>query len=147
MKNFILYIFVFLLAFSCYKDPDFVDISQFDVFMIEVTLFYDTILSSESYDYDLIYHHTDSFGQIINFQSGFIGSVLSNNETRFRAVHEYKKVGVTIKPVKNIISYNVKIRELNNAYPDNLPIVNIENIISEEVSIMYNFDTEELEIN
>ncbi|MCF6296334.1 MAG: hypothetical protein L3J25_11685 [Flavobacteriaceae bacterium] len=143
----IIVILICLTLSSCYKDDDFVDITQYDVFLLEVTLFYNTTSVNRSYDYDLVYHHTNGFNQIISYGAGFRGPVSDNQNTRFRAVHEYKKVGVTIRPIENVVSYKIKMKELGGFFPDNTSIINIENPITEEVTIMYNFDTDELEIN
>ncbi|HHC79494.1 MAG TPA: hypothetical protein ENK46_06400 [Flavobacteriia bacterium] len=149
MKKYQLFLLLtFLLLNSCNSEDNFIDLSPFNDFMIELTVFFNSN-STGNYKFDTEYFKTNGFDQLITEPASFEGSMPSNHQsTFFKVVKEYKKVGVKIMAIDNIVGYKLRISAISG-YPDGETVVNIENNLydNEETTIIYNFESNELFIN
>ena len=145
-KSFYKFILVLILCISCYKEEDFVDVTQYGIYTFEVSLFFDTSLPNGMYNCDLIYYHTNGYNETISFLHNYNGSISNNQNSRIitRTVNGYKTIGLKITPEQNIASYQIHL-ERDFLYPDFF-VFHISNPIDEEITIFYNFGTEELTI-
>ena len=116
--------------------------------MIELTVYFDPN-TTENYEFDTEYYKTNGYDELLTDFVGYEGSMPHNRRsTFFRAVKEYKKVGIKIIPIANIKGYYLRISKISG-YPDGTgtTVVNIENDITNEVTIFYDFETKELSID
>jgi len=144
----ICFLLIILFLNSCSTEDTFVDLSPLNDFMIELTVFFNPN-STENYKFDTEYFKTNGFDQLITEPTSFEGSMPSNHQsTFFKVVKEYKKVGVKIIAIDNVVGYKLRISAITG-YPDGETVVNIENNLSnnEETTIIYNFESNELFIN
>ncbi|MCH7525327.1 MAG: hypothetical protein IIC74_10085 [Bacteroidetes bacterium] len=135
---------ILLLFNSCQRDDDFIELSTYDDFLFEVTIYFDP--DSTYFDYTITFYQTDGYDRLLSYPIGSSGGFINPQETMYRAVKEYKKVGIKIAPDENIIGYRFKIFEIASLFYDDFPIIDIENSIDKEVTIFYDFETKELNI-
>ncbi|MEZ4795694.1 MAG: hypothetical protein R2785_00875 [Flavobacteriaceae bacterium] len=141
-------IIFFLCCISCAQD-DFYDLSEYDDFMMIVTVYFDSEKVNSPYEYTLTDYKTNGYNQLISYPSGSRGSISPQHlsETRYYSVKEFKTVGIKITPIQNVVGYQFQIKEISSFYPDSSPIVFIEDNLEEETIIYYNFENEEVSIN
>lgn len=147
MKYFRKYVLLSILLFgSCSTDDDVIELSSYDDFIIELTVYFDSN-TSENYEFDVEYYKTNGYDELLTEYVGYVGSMPYNHHsTFFKAVKEYKKVGLKIIPIANIKGYYLRISDISG-YPDGTTVVNIENDITNETTIFYDFETGELSID
>ena len=147
MKFFKLFFLLTILLFgSCNAEDDFIELSSHDDYMIELTVYFDPN-TTENYEFDTEYYKTNGYDELLTDFVGYEGSMPHNHRSTFyRTVKEYKKIGVKIIPVANIKGYYLRISAMSG-YPIGTTVVNIENDITSEVTIFYDFETKELSIN
>lgn len=146
MKYFRLYLLLTTVLFgSCSSEDDFIELSSYDDYMIELTVYFDSN-TTENYEFDTEYYKTNGYDELLIDYVSYGGSMPHNHHSTFyRVVKEYKKVGVKITPIANIKAYSLRISAISG-YPDGLTVVNI-NDITDEVTIIYDFETNELSID
>jgi len=133
---------------SCNQDDNFSDLSEYNDFMMVVTVFFDSEKVNKPYEYELIDYKTNSYEQLISYPASLGGTIpLDLSHTQYYTVKEFKTVGLTITPIKNVVGYKFQIKEISPMYPDSFPVVYLEKNLEKEVTIYYDFDTKKLTIN
>jgi len=147
MNHFKLYFLLTIILFgSCSAEDDFIELSSYDDYIIELTVYFDSD-STENYEFDTEFFKTNGYDELLTDFVSYEGSMPHNHHSTFyRTVKEYKKVGVKIIPVANIKGYYLRISAMSG-YPNGPTVVNIENDITNEVTIFYDFETKELSID
>lgn len=140
------FMFCFLLCISCNKEDDFVELSAYDDFMMELTIYFDTNNLNESYEFEIIDYKTNGYDELISYPSSFEGGNSKSPKTVYMAVKEYKTVGIKIIPIKNIMGFRFTIKEISPLYPESLQVLNIEENINGDTEIFYDFETKEYSI-
>jgi hypothetical protein len=150
------FIFILALCVSCYNEDDLIELSAYDDFVMEITIYFDPNYSNEVYKFDIVDYKTDGYNQLISYPGSY--DYESNvsfgfKETFYFIVKEYKTVGVKITPIKNIIGYRFTIREFSSfnpnytySYPDDTSVIDIKNNINGETTILYDFETDNISI-
>ena len=144
-KSPILCVLCSLFMFSCDLDVNFTDLTTYESFMMRVTVYFESNSPDVPYQVNFIDYQTNGYDQLISYPSGFQGSNSSSSQlTASFVVKEYKTVGIKIIPTKNIKSYTFTLQEIDDDYPDSFILIDIENDLEKEETILYDFEKKEL---
>ncbi len=157
MKNTFLKLFtilLFLFISSC-QHKEMEELSSYEDYFIEVTALLDSTKVGEDFRYHITYLETNGLQQLIDVNNSGYGSTIREqpntfadkivngypapySSTSIEPIKEYKKVGVILKPIENIKSFNIIISDIHSGYQ----IIDVDLDLKDEIKFIYDFDTE-----
>jgi hypothetical protein len=152
----IIILLVLIINSSC-KQDEIEELYSYEDYFIETTALLDQNKEGEEYKYHITYLETDGLNNLIPVNNIGYGSTISKqpdsfaekivsdyspdySSTSIEIVKKYKKIGVILKPIKNINSFNFIISDIHSVGRILLNI-DIEINEREQIRVIYDFDT------
>lgn len=148
---------VLVINSSC-KQDEIEELYSYEDYFIETTALLDQSKEGEEYKYHITYLETDGLNNLIPVNyigygstifkepNSFGDKIVSDyspdySSTSIEIVKKYKKIGVILKPLKNIISFNFIISDIH-IIGKTLLDIDIDINGREEIKVIYDFDTD-----
>jgi hypothetical protein len=147
----------FLIFNSSCNPEEIEELYSYQDYFIEITALLDQAEEGKESRYHITYLETDGLNNLIDVKNSGYGSIIEKepisfadkiingyepyfSSTSIEVVKKYKKVGVILKPIDNIISFNVIISDI---YTSGKHLLDIDIDIDEgkDIKVIYDFDT------
>lgn len=148
---------LFTITSSCMSE-EIDELFKYEDYFIEITALLDQNEEGEKFDYHISYIETDGLNNLVETNNAGYYSTISKqplsfadkivngyapyfSSTSIELVKKHKKIGVILKPIKNIISFNVIISDIYTPAKHILDI-DIELAKNKLIKVIYDFDSE-----